>query len=171
MNFQSPGNFDENFDGWGAFSALNSAHIVRMNVCLFRKGFLAQLCAPAIPKHSLADDFIRRFCHRWLRKQKREKPTTHAPCRMLLDFELAVFRLTVQRSDMSRVERVRIIGATRPRDVKRSQTQGLKRTKGGCCPMAVATNKETLPRNGERQTILYTESHIGKQGHILTNQH
>lgn len=82
MNFQSLGNLDENLHRRGTLTALNPAYVIRMNVRSFSKSLLTELCPIPIPEHSFADDFICRFRHRCLRKQKREGVTTHAACRM-----------------------------------------------------------------------------------------
>ena len=83
-NAKRLGYLKENFNAGGTLAALNPAYIIRMNVGLFRKGLLAEACFLAAPKHGFANDFTLRFRHRNLRKQKREKATTHAQCSICL---------------------------------------------------------------------------------------
>lgn len=83
MNIEGFGNLEKNFEGSRTLASLNSADVIRVNVGLLGKGFLAQPRSFPIPEHCFTNDFAFRFSHWWLRKQKREKVTTHAPCRMV----------------------------------------------------------------------------------------
>ena len=82
MNLEGFGKLKKNFKGGGTLAALNSADVIRVNVGFLGQAFLAQPRSFPIPAHGFTNNFAFRFSHGWLRKQKREKVPTHAPCRM-----------------------------------------------------------------------------------------
>jgi hypothetical protein len=112
VDFQGFGHLDENSYRRGTFAALNPAHIIWVNVRSFGKSLLTKLCSVPIPEHSFADDFICRFRHRCLRKQKREEVTTHAPCRTVY-FDACNLAANQSENVMSEVETVTLIRGMR----------------------------------------------------------
>ena len=63
MNAKSLGDFKENFDSGGAFTAFDSANVIGVNVGFLRKGFLGQSRPFAIPENCFANYFAFRFTH------------------------------------------------------------------------------------------------------------
>ena len=79
---ESFGDFQQNCQCRRTFAALDSAHIIRMNISLLREGFLAEPRLFPIIHHGPTDCIALIFLeHSALRKQKRRRVTTHAPCR------------------------------------------------------------------------------------------
>lgn len=113
MNIEGLGNPDENFYGGGTLTAFDSAHVIGVNVGLLRECFLAELRSFAMPEHCFADDFAFRFLsHHWLRKQNRDKVTTHAPCRMVY-FRACYSPSNRSKNSMSEAETVTLIRGMR----------------------------------------------------------
>lgn len=81
MNIKGFSYLEKNFNACRTLAALNSAYVIGMNVGFFCKELLAEACFIAELKHGFANDFTLRIRHWRLRKQKREKVTTHAQCR------------------------------------------------------------------------------------------
>jgi hypothetical protein len=82
VNLECLGDLEKDFEGGATFASLDSANIIGVNVSFLGKSFLAQPCPFPISEHGFTNDLSSCFSHERLRKQKREKDTTHAACRM-----------------------------------------------------------------------------------------